>query len=211
MPGNEGLTFFAALSFVLILMFTRTFLHTESLPRLDRWVKALLGLCATLSLSALVVPAGLGYKLIMPLVFLFPSLSMVVGIVTLRAGRREARYFVLGQAASWIGLLGFGLMIVGVLPYSAVLFESPDLGIVVDSLLLALALAERIRFLQSEKVRAEELLRIDLEERKAELERLVAQRTAELDAAREQAELLARIDPLTGTITAGASTNSRRL
>src|ERR1017187_4617982 len=114
--------------------------------------------------------------------------------------KNGARFYVLGQAASWIGLLLFGMLMLDFLPYHFILLEAIPLGLSVDALLLALALGDRIRILQNAKQMAEDAARRSLETRKEELERTVANRTAELEAARKQAELLATIDPLTAIL-----------
>jgi diguanylate cyclase (GGDEF)-like protein len=91
----------------------------------------------------------------------------------------------------------YALFSCGVLPYSALIYESISIGVSVDALLLSLALADRIRILQREKLAAENLAHKNLQVRQEELERLVAQRTSELETARQHAEVLATTDLLT--------------
>jgi two-component system, sensor histidine kinase LadS len=196
--GNEGILVFSGSSFALILQFTRTFLRTWEHSRIDRAVKALAGFGACIAVSPWVLPIRVAYEVDMLMLFAFPWVCLVVGVEAWRAGKAEARFFVLGQGASWIGLLLFGLMSADVLPYSDWLFEAISIGIAADALLLALALADRIRILQRAKQAAEELVRKNLETRGEELERMVVQRTTELEAARRHAEILATTDPLTG-------------
>ncbi len=196
--GNEGMLVFSGSSFVLTLMFTRTFLRTWEQRRIDRLIKALAGFGMFIVVSPWLLPIRAAYELDMLMLFAFPWVCLVVGVEAWRAGKTEARFFVLGQAASWIGLLLFGLMCADVLSYSDWLFEAISIGIAADAFLLALALADRIRILQRAKREAEELARKNLETRGEELERMVVQRTTELDAARRHAELLATTDPLTG-------------
>ena len=64
--------------------------------------------------------------------------------------------------------------------YHFLIYQSPALGIASDALLLSLALADPIRLLQRARMIAEELARQNLEIRSEELERLVAERTAEI-------------------------------
>lgn len=197
-PGNEGLVVFSGITFFLILSFARAFLNTPEYRDLDRWIRWLLAVSALLAVSPLILPIRVAYEFDMLMVFIFPLVSGMVGVVSWRRGKREARFFVLGQFASWIGLVAFGLLIYDALPFNIFLFESISLGIAADALLLALALADRIRLLQSAKLAAENDARRNLEMRRDELERIVANRTAELDLARQRAERLATTDPLTG-------------
>jgi diguanylate cyclase (GGDEF)-like protein len=196
--ANEGLVVFAGLSFSLMLLFTRAFLHTRENKRLDTALRSLQVATLLLAISPLLLPIRVTYEFGVAVIFLFPGLCSVLGISAWRRGRTEARFYVLGQMASWTGLLLFGLMTVGVLPFRFVLFEAVPLGLSADTLLLALALADRIRLLQRDKLLAENSLRKTLEIRKEELERIVTARTAELEAAHREAERQAITDPLTG-------------
>ena len=187
-PGNEGLAVFSGITFVLILSFTRAFLRTSELGGIDRWVKLLIGASVFLAVSPLVLTIRAAYQLDVLMVFVFPILCSLVGIAAWRHGRTEARFYVLGQAASWIGLVAFGMLIIGALPYNLLLFEGISIGISADALLLSLALADKIRILQKARLIAEDNARRNLEVRQEELERIVAERTNELNLAREKAE-----------------------
>jgi len=197
-PGNEGLVVFSGITFFLILSFTRAFLRTSELGGIDRWVKLLIGVSVFLAVSPLVLTIRVAYQIDVLMVFVFPVLCSLVGIAAWRRGRTEARFYVLGQAASWVGLLAFGMLIIGALPYHLLLFEGISIGISADALLLSLALADRIRILQKARLLAEDTARRNLEVRQEELERIVAERTNELNLARKKAEFQATIDSLTG-------------
>lgn len=196
--GNEGLVVLSGISFTLVLLFVRSFLHTSTNARLDQCVRVLIYCSVFLVLSPSVMPIGQSYRIAMAMVYAFPVINLMVGVATWEQGKTEARFFVLGQVASCIGLILFGAMMAGVLPYNLLLFEGISIGVSIDALLLALALADRIRILQRAKRQAEETARRNLELRQEELEQMVYQRTAELELARKQAEVLATTDPLTG-------------
>jgi hypothetical protein len=138
--------FFAGITFTLILCFTRSFLRTCEHRGLDRWIKLLLGLSLFLIVAPFTVPISMAYQIGVTIIFAFPALCMV------------------------------GCMITGVLPYHSALLEGISLGIAGDALLLALALADRIRILQKAKLLAEDAARTNLEVRQEELEQLVAER-----------------------------------
>jgi diguanylate cyclase (GGDEF)-like protein len=199
-PGNEGLVVFSGLAFALILLFTRSFLGTREFRPLDRSLKGLIAANALLAVSPFVLPVGVAYQLDVAMTFAIPAVGIAAGVVAWRKGRKEARFYVLGQTASWVGLVGFGVMISGGLPFHLYLFEGVGLGVAADALMLALALADKIRILQRAKLRAEEAAVKNLAVQHEALEALVAARTAELEEARRRAELLATTDPLTGVL-----------
>jgi diguanylate cyclase (GGDEF)-like protein len=194
------LTVFSGVAYLCILAFTRAFLATREHPRLDIAVKLLMVASLAVTFAPLFVTMNVSYQMLMAMLYVFPLASGVIGFVSWWGGRREARFFVLGQAASWIGLLTVGLMIHGVVPYGTIVGEGISIGIAADALLLAFALADRIRLLQDAKLTAENAARKNLELRREELERIVSERTSDLEIARKQAETLATIDPLTSIL-----------
>ena len=199
-PGNEGLQFFTGITYLLILLFTRSFLNTREFTALDHLLKGLIGISVFITAASLLLPIRAIYQMSVAMMFVFPLICAAAGVITWRRGRLEARFYILGQVASWIGLLLFGLLMADVLPYHILLFHAISIGISMDALLLALALADRIRILQKERIRAENEARRNLELRRDELEQIVAKRTDELELARRQAELLATTDQLTGVL-----------
>jgi two-component system, sensor histidine kinase LadS len=196
-PGNEGLIFVAGISFFLVLAFTRAFLRTGEFIAIDRMIKYLMMVSLLLFFSPLVLPIKTAYQFGVLMEFIFPIACASVGIAVWQRGRTEARFYVLGQVASWLGLLALGLLSVRMLPFHLLTFESMSIGLSIDALLLSLALADRIRIMQKARLLAEDTARRNLEERQEELGRVVTERTAELNRALEKAELLATIDPLT--------------
>lgn len=178
--NNAGIGFFTGLSLALTLLMTREFLLTSAHPRLDRAVQIVIIGALIFSGGVFFWPPSFGYKLTAVTIFLFPIFCFTVGVIAWRLGRTEARFYLLGQIASWICMVLFALLTVGVLPYHLLLYQSPMLGIAGDALLLSLALADQIRLLQQARLIAEERARQNLEIRREELERLVAERTAEI-------------------------------
>ena len=176
-PGNEGLVVFSSGAFITNLLFSRAFLRTYDFPKLDLAIKWLTLLGLFLISSPFFLPIQLAYKIIVAMTFAYPGICMSFGLIMLRKGRVEARFYVAGQAASWVGLVGFGMMLTGLLPYHILLYEGIALGITRDALFLALALADRIRILQHSKEAAEEKAFEVLMMRQGELEKLVDERT----------------------------------
>jgi hypothetical protein len=179
-PANEGLMLFSGLSYVLILLFIREFLKTRGHALMEGILKTMIGVSVLSLFSPFYLPIQTAYHFASLLPFLFPIVSLGIGIVAWKQGRTEARFFVIGQASSWIGLMVFGFMINGVLDFHPIVFESVTIGISADALLLSLALADRIRIEQRARLRAEDAARRNLEIRQEELKRLVDERTAEI-------------------------------
>jgi diguanylate cyclase (GGDEF)-like protein len=199
-PGNEGLELFSGITYLLILLFTRSFLRTGEFKTIDRILKGLIGISVFMAASSLVLPIRAVYLMSVVMVFVFPLICSIIGVIVWLRGRLEARFYILGQVASWIGLLLFGMLMADILPYHVLLFNGISIGIAMDALLLSLALADRIRILQKARIQAENEARRNLELRREELEQIVAERTDELELARRQAELLATTDELTGIL-----------
>ncbi|MCB0186409.1 MAG: 7TM-DISM domain-containing protein, partial [Caldilineaceae bacterium] len=178
--GNDGIGVFLGLSLAFMMLFTQEFLQT----RVYRWLHRLLNFFAIcgfgISIGVFFWTSRFGHQLTMAVLFLYPLVCMLMGIIALRRGNTAARFFLIGQVATWSSMIGYALLSTGVLPYHILLFESPTLGLACDSLLLSLALADRIRILQRERVAAEDQARRNLEIRGEELEELVAKRTAEI-------------------------------
>tara|TARA_B100001939_G_scaffold348043_1_gene372146 strand:- start:30621 stop:32402 length:1782 start_codon:yes stop_codon:yes gene_type:complete len=103
---------------------------------------------------------------------------------------------------AWLFLLmslaSIGLVNRGVFEFSETLHRAGGFALIANLTLLSFALADKIRQIHREKDRAEERTRRILEASKADLERKVARRTADLEQARQSAEYLASIDVLTG-------------
>lgn len=195
---NEGIVWFSGLSLLSILMFTRVFLHLHERPTLDLGLKLLCAVAVLQSAAPLLLPIRGAYLLTAFTLGLTPILSVVIGALVWRGGRREAIPFTLAHVVGCTGVAWFILIFVGLLPYVRLLYQIVPLALAVAALLHAFALSHRIRLLQEEKLDAEAVVRRNLEVYKTELERMVAHRTAELERAREHAERLATTDALTG-------------
>ncbi|MFO7570821.1 MAG: diguanylate cyclase [Smithellaceae bacterium] len=196
--GNEGAVFFHGLSSLFILLFTRVFLQTDKGVTFDRWVTALAGVSTLMMLSVFVMPVRLTYYLSATMLPLIPLTLLLFSFVVWRRGKTEIRFYVLAQMFSFMGALFFSLMIAGLLPFSKLLLEAIAIGVCSGAMMHSLAIADRIRILQRQNIEAEDAALRNLEIRKEELERLVNERTAQLDKARREAELQATTDLLTG-------------
>jgi diguanylate cyclase (GGDEF)-like protein len=145
------------------LFFALRFLDTRRhFPRVH---KAVLGYCAV-SIGLLVIFVLLNnqtYALLVAFTFafLFTAIMLALGVISVRAGQKPARYFLLAAAAAMVGAGLTTLAVWGFIPHNIWTFRAVDIGMLMDATLLALALAYQFRVGQQEKVQAEQLAQLD--------------------------------------------------
>lgn len=145
------------------LIFALSFLHTRThLPRAHKAVVACLGLFASLQLLAVLLDSQL-LSLMVAFVFAltFTWSMLGLGVAAARAGLQSARYFLLAAIAAMVGAAMTTLSVWGFIPYNVVTFRAVEIGMVLDAALLALALAYQFRVGEEDKLRAEQLARLD--------------------------------------------------
>ena len=81
----------------------------------------------------------------------FPIMAIAAGLVCLIKGVRPAGYFLAAWSALSIGIMVWALRGLGILPQTQLITYSYPVSVAVESILLSLALADRIRILQREK------------------------------------------------------------
>jgi diguanylate cyclase (GGDEF)-like protein len=194
-------------------LFTRGFLETRrNLPRLDG---AVIGLAAMFALSmvmALAAPYRLAAILTSLTGITFSVVAVLAGLRCWRAGHPGAPTFLLAWTVLLIGVAVVALRNLALLPTNFLSFYALQIGSALEMLLLSFALADRINGLRREKDLAQnealatkQQLAAALQRSQASLERRVAERTEELEAANarlreneRQLQALAHTDALTG-------------
>lgn len=91
----------------------------------------------------------------------FTALMLYLGLSSWLRGMKFARFFLLGTLASAIGATITALTVTGVIAFSQIGFYAVDIGMVLDAMLLALALADLVRRTQHARVAAERKAQID--------------------------------------------------
>lgn len=190
---------------LLATLFITHFLQTRlRAPRLHRllWGVALLAIIPMLAVlaDALQVPVwieGFIYFHTLLLAALM-VLYLVTAVVVLRGGFKPARFFALGWACMFLGILVYELaQVPGLLPSNVWVDNSMVMGSVMEFVLLSLAVGDRIRMQLDDKLAAEREL-VELKSAQAvELKVQVQERTKELREALVKIELLACTDELT--------------
>ncbi|MSQ54482.1 MAG: diguanylate cyclase [Betaproteobacteria bacterium] len=177
--------------------FSRRFLDTARISpvadRLFRGVGALSALGAVLAASGLLVSYGTIMRTLSVVGFATAALILYVAVSELLRGYRPARFFLL----AWTALLVFiglaALRNYAIVPTSFLTLNGLHIGLALDVLLLSFALADRIRSVERERKAAQaavlESQHALLEATRAserELERRIAERTAEFNRVNEQ-------------------------
>jgi len=187
-----------------LVQFTRHYLDTRrTLPYFD----ILLRLFLTSQLLLLVAIPFAKYPTIIALVagsgrIIFP-LILLVAIGAVRCSHPLAKYFLAANLCTSIGHAILFAALFDVVPRTTMTLHSGELGVSLEAILLSLGLAYRIRRLSEDAVEyrlaearmqraLEEERRSLIEQQNLELERKVAERTADLTHERERTELLLR-------------------
>lgn len=188
-----------ALSFTLMLgaQFSRNFLDTRRIvPRADIFMRAVVGggaLLAVFSVTGWVLDYGGVLRVISVFGVAGAAVATYAAVRALFLGYRPARYFLLAWAAL-IAFIAIGaLRNFALVPTNFATVYGLHIGFALDVLLLSFALGDRINLLRRERATAEaEALaaqRLVLEatrESERELERGIAERTAELNSVNER-------------------------
>ena len=93
--------------------------------------------------------------------FLFTGIMLVLGVISVRAGQKPAKYFLIAALAAMVGALLTTLSTWGFIPHNSWTFRAVEVGMLLDATLLALALAYQFRAGQEERLRAEQLAQLD--------------------------------------------------
>jgi diguanylate cyclase (GGDEF)-like protein len=167
-PGNAALQQYAIPLLMVIfgclgLRFADGFLdlrrHEPNTHRLVRWttISSLLVVC--LAIVAQRQSEAVLFAFIF--VFAFSMLMVWLGLVAVRHGRVAGRYFLAAALTSMLGNTATALAVWFGLTYSPQAFHAAGWGVVAEGILLALALAYRMRQDQRARLHAEHLARTD--------------------------------------------------
>jgi diguanylate cyclase (GGDEF)-like protein len=145
------------------LLFASSFLDTRSnFPSMHR---AIIWICAAFG-SLLLALFLFDYNSIhmavaFVFVIVFSVLMLLLGVRAVRSGYTPAWYFLFAAISSMTGAALTDLSVAGVISYNAFTYRAVEIGMLMDAVLLALALAYQFRVNQREKLLAERMARID--------------------------------------------------
>ncbi|MGD8514930.1 MAG: diguanylate cyclase [Granulosicoccaceae bacterium] len=145
------------------LAFATRFLNTKTaFPRLHRAV--LLACVGFGGVELFAVFAGnhvTALLLSFFFVFLFSGGMVLLGAVSLTHGDKSARYFLLASITHVSTSMVTAMAVWGLIPYSMIAYRAVEIGMMIDAILLAMALAHQFRIVQEEKIEAEKLAKVD--------------------------------------------------
>lgn len=102
---------------------------------------------------------ALGIAFVFMLVY--PLLMVLLGVVASMNKSVAAKYFLVGSILAAIGGGITGLAVLGIIPFNVMTFRAIEIGMLIDVILLALALAELFRDTNNKKIVAENMALTD--------------------------------------------------
>lgn len=113
---------------------------------------------------------------------------LYAGFMTLRKGYRPARFFLIAWCMFLVGIALFTMKDLGVLPSNLITNYTMPLGVTLETILLSLAIADRINSLQAEKAAAQKRMleeirsnNIMIQDQKSVLEEEIGQNAKKLE------------------------------
>ncbi len=186
---TNGLIFFNELSLIALMRYMCRFFNLpETMPRLNRALKAVLVFCFIFLLWS---PFG-PYRQLMKIVQLqdlcFGCLAMGTAFAAFRRGERTARFYLLAWASFWGLLLVEFLRQWKILPPPVTPEQPALIALVFGFTLFFMAMADRVNQIRKEKEAVQTHAMELQKEMTTRLEQQVAERTASLQKAKEEAE-----------------------
>lgn len=150
---------FSALGLRFASGFLNLHQHAPTAQRVVTWMTSL-GLGVGLVLTLLQQQQVLAL-MVFVFVLIFSLTMVLLGVITIRHGRIAGRYYLAAALTTMIGTSSTALAVWWGLPYTALTFHAAGWGVVIEGILLALALAYRMRHHQRARLEAEQLARTD--------------------------------------------------
>lgn len=145
------------------LQFALRFLRVKSfLPGTYKIIRLICILFPLLLLMAFIIGdqvLGLIFAFIFMLLFSF--MMILLGVMALKAGNPSAKIFLLASTSSMTGAAVTGMAVWGFIPFTDLTYRAAEIGIIIDIVLLALALASKFHATEREKIIAEHQAKTD--------------------------------------------------
>jgi len=186
---EHALLLIIPLTLFCAIMFTASFLQLErAYPYLTVLIRAGASVCILLALLAPVVDYAVLIRLLAALIFPVCMLAIALGVHRWRNGYQPARYFILAWTVFLLAISYYSLAKFGIFELSPLSEHAVQWGAVLEMVLFAFALADRLDSQRRGFVKAQnkalELQRIVNEQ----LEHRVEERTLELRGAMDELE-----------------------
>ena len=92
---------------------------------------------------------------------IFSCMMAILGFLSVRKGNQSAKFFLLAAISAIIGAISTALAVWGKIPFNTLSFHAYEIGMVMDAILLAFALAKKIQSNDKEKYQALKLASTD--------------------------------------------------
>ena len=133
--------------------------HAPSFHLFVRW----LSICGLLGITVTILGQQQSVTVLIAFLFVlvFSTVMVILGVIAIRHGQIFAYYFLAAALSAMFGNTVTALAVWIGLPYSPIAFHAAGWGVVIEGILLALALAYRMRQYQRAQNRAAHLARTD--------------------------------------------------
>lgn len=158
--NSQSLPLFIGLSCVGIALFSRKFLDTGiNTPRLGRILRGIAIGSAIVALLPFVCSYGIAIRLAAATSLATIITIIICGAICLKRGYRPARYFMAAWSLFFLGIIMLVLRAFGLLNNTPAYLYVPQIGSALTVILLALALADRIKITEQHHAEAQERYR----------------------------------------------------
>ncbi len=155
--SKQAQTILEAIAIGFGLYFTRSFLQTALYtPKADRLLALMVSVCLLTIILGLTVAYRWSLLIMSSLSLTLPLLTLYAASVSWKHHYRPARYYLLAWVIFLIGVIAYGLMIHRVLPSNVWTQFGMHAGLLWMSILLTLALSDRLNILKIEKEQAQQ-------------------------------------------------------
>lgn len=166
--GSHMLTAIAPIIFGAI--FCQHILYTkEKLPIYHRLFNGVIGLSILVAIVILVFGSKVMPRAVMVLTLMFAFIAVSAGVAGLLKKIPTARFFCIAWAAVIIGSLTWIFTLLDLVPYNHFSKFSLQVGAAIETILLSMALGDRIRVLEKERLAIEKQARDQLKESNRQL------------------------------------------
>lgn len=149
--------FFIGLSVLFAALFSINFLDMKkNIPLFEKAMKGLMVLCIILTISSLFADYSITIIAgqLLPLGAII--LAMPAAIICLKKGNRSARFYLIAWMAFFIGVILSTLRVMGLAPHTFITEYGLQIGSGLETILLSIALADRISIIKREKDQAQQ-------------------------------------------------------
>lgn len=148
---------------VLGLLFATEFLKTRyDFPRLHKLILfGSAGFTLLVILGVLLKQQAFTLIIVFIFIFFFSVMMVYMGLSSYISGNKSAKYFLIASITHVVAATITMFTTSAIIPYSQIGYHAVEIGIVLDAILLAMALADQLRLNQEQKLKAEQLAKID--------------------------------------------------